>query len=64
VSEGLERLRRVTSEALLEHFAQEHLTLEEFERRIARSQECDSAPALKALLSGLPGRGPAPEGGP
>lgn len=56
-AESLERLRRVTAEALVDHFAQDHMSVEEFERRIARARACVSRPELRRLLDGLPGRG-------
>lgn len=53
----LERLRRVTTDALLEHFASEHLTLDEFDRRIALIRDASDGPELRGALEGLPGEG-------
>ncbi|HEX9886545.1 MAG TPA: hypothetical protein VGA70_08660 [Longimicrobiales bacterium] len=52
----LKRARRVTTEALMEHLAAEHLAVEDFEARLARAEAATSPAELRAVLSGLPGR--------
>ena len=48
----VERVRRVTAEALMEHFAADRMPLEEFEERIDAVRSAESTEELRALLSG------------
>ncbi len=52
--------RRTTLDALVEHLAEEHLDVEEFERRVAMVKEARDPSAVRDALAGLPGRGAAP----
>lgn len=55
-----ERRDRIV-DALCRHYANDHLTLEEFERRLDLAHQARSAGELDALLDGLPATGtPAP----
>lgn len=56
MSHGFERARRVTLEALVEHFAQDQIRPEEFERRVALARGASSLDELRGLLADLPGR--------
>ena len=62
MSPDLETIRRETLDALVEHLAEEHLSVGEFDRRVALARAGTDAPSIRAALSGLPGRGSA-EGG-
>ena len=55
---GLDRARRVTLEALVEHFAHDQIQPEEFERRVALARGAESVAELRVLLADLPGRSP------
>ncbi len=55
--EGLAPTRQTTIDALCEHFAEDALDVEEFERRIEVAHRATSAEELKALLRDLPGGG-------
>ena len=46
--------RSHTIDLLSEHFAQDHLTLDEFERRVTRAHSARSVESLEALLRDLP----------
>ncbi len=64
--ESLEQMRQVTVEALCEHFANDAMTVEEFERRVERAHAAARREELKALLADLPGGtlpAPPPEPG-
>lgn len=47
--------RQVTIDALCDHFANDVMTMEEFERRVEQAHKAESAADLKALLRDLPG---------
>lgn len=51
---GLHQSRERTIEALCRHFANDHLSVEEFERRVDRAHQVASAAALDALTRDLP----------
>lgn len=55
--EGLSPTRQTTIDALCEHFAEDALDVEEFERRVEAAHRAGSAAELKALLRDLPGGG-------
>lgn len=46
--------RTNTIDLLSEHFAQDHLSLEDFEKRVGQVHRANSLEALRALLNGLP----------
>ena len=50
----LERERERVMEVLSQHFAQDHLTIDEFERRIEQVYRIDSPAALRSLTQDLP----------
>lgn len=55
--------RQVTIDALCEHFANDSMTVEEFERRVEMAHRASSVDDLKTLLRDLPGGNlPAPAG--
>lgn len=56
----LQHTRQVTIDALCEHFANDVMSVEEFESRVDRAHAADSADDLKALLQDLPGAGNLP----
>lgn len=65
--EGLGQARQGTIDALCEHFANDNLPVEEFERRVDGAHKAATSQELAALLADLPGGGlPAPrsEGAP
>lgn len=47
-------LRQKTIDALMEHFAQDRLSVEEFERRVDRAHQANSTEELRKLLQDLP----------
>jgi hypothetical protein len=49
--------RQVTIDALCEHFANDVMTVEEFERRVDLAHGASSVEDLRALLRDLPGGG-------
>ncbi|MEZ4417385.1 MAG: DUF1707 domain-containing protein [Gemmatimonadota bacterium] len=51
---GLEALRQKAIDALCETFAQDHITVGEFERRVDLAHQAESTADLKALLDDLP----------
>jgi hypothetical protein len=51
----LAQARQVTIDALCEHFANDALAMEEFERRVEVAHRAGSTEALKQLLQDLPG---------
>lgn len=58
--------RQVTIDALMEHFANDVMDVEEFERRVEIAHNATTADELKGLLKDLPGGGDLPvrrEGG-
>ena len=62
--EPLGPTRQVTIDALCEHFANDVMPVEEFERRVELAHRAASVEDLKALLRDLPGGNlPAPAGG-
>ena len=50
-----ERTRQVAIDALMEHFANDVLEVEEFERRVDLAHKAETAEALEELLQDLPG---------
>jgi len=52
---SLSEIRRVTIDALCEHFANDAMTVEEFESRVDRAHAATRVEALKELLRDLPG---------
>jgi hypothetical protein len=59
--EALGQVRQATVDALCEHFANDNLPVEEFERRVEVAHRAASSQELAALLTDLPGGGlPAP----
>jgi hypothetical protein len=50
----LQAQREQTIAALCEHFSKDHLTLEEFERRLDSAHRVQTLPELKSLLEDLP----------
>jgi hypothetical protein len=50
--------RQVTVDALCEHFANDEMSVEEFERRVEAAHKADSIQELKDLLADLPGASP------
>ncbi len=55
VGPGLEKAREVTIDALCEHFANDAMDIEEFERRVDQAHKAASSEELKVLLRDLPG---------
>lgn len=53
---GLSRRRDEIVERLCEHFAQDDITVEEFEQRLDAAHAASTGAELNALLSGLPAR--------
>jgi hypothetical protein len=51
----LDHTRQVTIDALCEHFANDVMSVEEFERRVDTAHEAVTTDELRALLSDLPG---------
>jgi len=51
----LSHTRQVTVEALCEHFANDVMSVEEFERRVDRANRAATVEELKSLLKDLPG---------
>lgn len=68
-SQPLSHTRQVTIDALCEHFANDSMEVEEFERRVEAAHRAATVDQLKALLRDLPGgnlpaaarSGPTPE---
>jgi hypothetical protein len=56
----LNHTRQVTIDALCEHFANDVMSVEEFERRVDSAHKATTSEQLKELLSDLPGRGDLP----
>jgi len=56
----IQHTRQVTIDALCEHFANDALTIEEFERRVETAHAARSSDELKDLLKDLPGSGNLP----
>lgn len=56
----LNHTRQVTIDALCEHFANDVMTVEEFERRVEDAHRASSVDELKDLLRDLPGSGDLP----
>lgn len=56
----LNHTRQVTIDALCEHFANDVLTVEEFERRVDTAHQAATTEELRALLQDLPGPGNLP----
>jgi hypothetical protein len=56
----IQHTRQVTIDALCEHFANDTLSIEEFERRVDSAHAATSSQELKALLEDLPGRAAVP----
>lgn len=52
---SLDQTRQVTIDALCEHFANDVMTVEEFERRVDLAHEATGVEGLKELLRDLPG---------
>lgn len=60
-AQPLSQTRQVTIDALCEHFANDSIAMEEFERRVEIAHRAASAEELKELLRDLPGANvPAP----
>jgi len=57
---SLEQTREVTIDALMEHFANDVLDIDEFERRVGIAHDAGSSDALRELLHDLPGGGHLP----
>lgn len=55
--ETLDRRRQLTVDALCEHFANDAMEMEEFERRVEAAHRAASPSDLKVLLRDLPGGG-------
>ncbi|MGE0159484.1 MAG: DUF1707 domain-containing protein [Gemmatimonadales bacterium] len=53
----LSQTRQVTIDALCEHFANDVMTVEEFERRVDTAHNAESVDELRELLRDLPGAG-------
>lgn len=51
----LERIRKVTIDALCEHFANDVMSVEEFERRVEAAHAATTGASLQDLLNDLPG---------
>lgn len=67
MSEGAERARpvsdetrQITIDALMEHFANDVMDVDEFERRVGMAHTAETADELKELLKDLPGGGDLP----
>ncbi len=56
----LNHTRQVTIDALCEHFANDVMSVEEFERRVDTAHRASSSEELKELLRDLPGSGDLP----
>ena len=56
----LNHTRQVTIDALCEHFANDVMSVEEFERRVDTAHKASSAGELRALLQDLPGASDLP----
>ena len=56
----LSHTRQVTIEALMEHFANDVMDMDEFERRVDAAHAATGADSLKELLRDLPGGGDSP----
>ena len=54
-SPPLEHTRQVTIDALCEHFANDLMSVEEFEKRVQAAHDASASADLKALLRDLPG---------
>ena len=60
----LAQTRKVTIDALCEHFANDVMSVEEFERRVDLAHKAKTVDDIKGLLADLPGGNlPAPAGG-
>ncbi len=59
-SPPLQKSRQVTIDALCEHFANDVMAVEEFERRVDVAHRASSSEELKALLQDMPGGGDLP----
>ena len=57
MTDQLDPVRRTTLDALVEHLAEEHLDVDEFERRVALVKDAREPAAVRDALAGLPGRG-------
>jgi hypothetical protein len=57
---SLEQTREVTIDALMEHFANDVLDIDEFERRVGIAHDAGSSDSLRELLLDLPGGGQLP----
>lgn len=55
-----DQTRQVTIDALMEHFANDVMDVEEFERRVESAHRATTADELKDLLKDLPGGGDLP----
>lgn len=55
---SLDQSRKATIDRLCEHFAEDHLTVEEFERRLDTAHRAGNPAELEALLQDLPRRTP------
>lgn len=55
-----EQTRQITIDALMEHFANDVMDVEEFERRVDAAHKAETSEALKELLRDLPGGGDLP----
>jgi len=56
----LNHTRQVTIDALCEHFANDVMSVEEFEQRVDKAHSASSSEELKELLRDLPGSGDLP----
>lgn len=52
--------RQITIDALMEHFANDAMDVDEFERRVGMAHSAETADELKELLKDLPGGGELP----
>lgn len=55
-----EQMRQITIDALMEHFANDVMDVDEFERRVEIAHAAKTSDELKALLGDLPGGGDLP----
>lgn len=55
-----EETRQITIDALMEHFANDAMDVDEFERRVGIAHTAETADELKDLLKDLPGGGELP----
>lgn len=55
-----EQTRQITIDALMEHFANDVMDVEEFERRVDVAHKAETSEELKELLRDLPGGGDLP----